>query len=243
MVALTSFSAAFNPTRRASDRIAAAKTSRDEAQHDASLVSRCRAGDDTAFPEIIARYQERMFAVAFAQLHSYADAEEIAQDTFIRAHRGIANFRGDSSLSTWLYRITVNLARNRYWHLFRRQRHMTISLDCPLHADQRGTFTDLVAAADPDPSSQATVNELNALVTASMRQLDVAQREILTLRNVLHQSYASIAETLGINVGTVKSRIARARGKLRGFLAEACPEFGAETDASTWSEPLRRGGL
>ena len=242
MVALSS-SSAFNPARRATDRITQTATAREEARHDVTLVDRCCAGDDAAFDEIVARYKQKMFAVAFAQLHSHADAEEIAQDTFIRAHRGLARFRGDSSLATWLHRITVNLARNRYWYLFRRRQHRTISLDCPLNPEGTGSFSDLIATPEPDPSREATVNELDMLLTASMRQLDAAHREILTLRNLLHRSYEDIAVTLGINVGTVKSRIARARGKLRGVLAEICPEFRVETPISNWFAPLRGRGV
>ena len=110
-------------------------TSSEEAAHDALLVQRFNAGDDRAFVEIMERYREKMFAIAFAHLRNRTDAEEIAQDTFIWAHRALGRFRGDSSLATWLHRITVNLTRNRYWYFFRRRRHRTLSPDCPLGAE------------------------------------------------------------------------------------------------------------
>jgi RNA polymerase sigma-70 factor (ECF subfamily) len=99
--------------RTQSDRAARAAASHQEAAYDAELVRRFNAGDEPAFVEIMTRYREKIFSVALALLRNRADAEEIAQDTFIRAHRGLARFRGDSSLATWLHRIAVNLARNR----------------------------------------------------------------------------------------------------------------------------------
>jgi RNA polymerase sigma-70 factor (ECF subfamily) len=205
-------------------------------------VQRFNAGDQAAFEEIVSRYRERVFSVALALLRNRADAEEIAQDTFIRAHRGLGRFRGDSSLATWLHRITVNLARNRYWYFFRRRRHATLSLDCALADDGETTFADLVATADPDPAREAAADEFSALVASCMEKLDAPHREILTLRNLLNQSYDEIAAALGINVGTVKSRIARARSNLRARLAEACPEFSPEATPADWFEPQRGSG-
>ena len=93
-----------------------------EAAYDAVLVERFKNGDESAFTEIIKRYYPRIRALANQTLHNQADAEEVAQDTFIRAHRGLVNFRGDASLATWLHCIGLNLARNRYWFFFRRRR-------------------------------------------------------------------------------------------------------------------------
>ncbi len=212
---------------------------RAEAAIDMELVRRFNAGDQSAFDEIVARYRERSLAIAARFLRNHADAEEIAQDTFVRAHRALAQFRGDASLATWLHRITVNLARNRYWYFYRRRQHLTLSLDCPLSEDSSGTFSDLVATSDADPARQASVDEFSEMIAACMKKLDAGHREILTLRNLLHRSYDEIAHTLGINEGTVKSRIARARGNLRGLMAKACPEFPADADASHWFEPVR----
>jgi len=104
------------------DRAARAAASKSEAALDAELVRRFNAGDDAAFIEIMNRYQRKIFTIVLGLLRNRADAEEITQDTFIRAHRGLSRFRGDSSLATWLHRIAVNLARNRYWYFFRRRR-------------------------------------------------------------------------------------------------------------------------
>jgi RNA polymerase sigma-70 factor (ECF subfamily) len=224
------------------DRAARAAASAQEAAIDAELVQRFNAGDDSAFVEIMTRYRDKIFAIALGLLRNRADAEEIAQDTFIRAHRGLARFRGDSSLATWLHRIAVNLARNRYWYFFRRRRHATLSLDCALDDSSAATFSDLVAADAPDPARASATNEFAALVDVCMEKLDARHREILTLRTILHRSYDEIAQTLGLNVGTVKSRIARARENLRTLLAEACPEFSPDAAPSDWFESVRYHG-
>jgi RNA polymerase sigma-70 factor (ECF subfamily) len=209
---------------------------------DQALVLRFKSGDQSAFEEMVSRYWDRIYAMVHQLLRNPQDAEEVTQDAFIRAHRGLVNFRGDSAFSTWLYQIATNLARNRYWYFFRRARHRTFSLDSPLTPDENGTFSDLVASDDADPARQASVEEFVVIVSSCMQQLEPDQREILTLRNLLHRSYDEIASTLGINLGTVKSRIARARGSLRGLLAGSCPEFSAATNASDWFEPVRGAG-
>jgi RNA polymerase sigma-70 factor (ECF subfamily) len=217
-------------------------TSKAEAAHDAELVRRFKVGDESAFIEMMTRYREKIFGVTLALIRNRSDAEEITQDTFIRAHRALVNFRGDSSLATWLHRIAVNLARNRYWYFFRRRRHATLSLDCPLGDDNDATFTDLVASGAADPAHEAATGEFASLVDVCMEKLDPRHREILTLRSVLHRPYEEIAATLGINVGTVKSRIARARENLRAQLAEMCPEFAVDTEPSSWFESARHAG-
>jgi RNA polymerase sigma-70 factor (ECF subfamily) len=228
-----------SPSDERSARTAANKR---EAAHDAELVHRFLAGDESAFIEITARYREKIFSVAISLLRNRADAEEIVQDTFIRAYRGLKNFRGDSSLATWLHRIAVNLSRNRYWFFYRRARHNTLSLDCPITDDNSADFSELIATEEPSPARAATATEFSTLVTTCMEQLEPSHREILTLRTILNHSYSEIASALGIEEGTVKSRIARARGRLRSLMAEACPEFSPEADPSEWFEPNRQSG-
>lgn len=210
-----------------------------EAAIDAELVRRFNSGDDTAFLTIMKRYQAKIFATVVNLLHNHADTEEIVQDTFLRAHRGLAKFRGDSSLATWLYRIAVNLARNRYWYFFRRRRQDSLSLDHALGEDNNASFADLVASTAQDPAQEAAHREFSQLVATCMEQLDRGHREILTMRNARNLSYDEIARTLGINVGTVKSRIARARENLRELLADACPEFTPATPTTEYFVPAR----
>ena len=203
-----------------------------ESAHDATLVIRFNAGDETAFVEIMQRYHSRLFSLAHNLLRNAADAEEIVQDAFIRAHRGLANFRGDSSLATWLYRIALNLSRNRYWYFFRRRRQDSLSLERPLSDESDATFSDLIASEEADPAHETTTNEFVSMISLCMDKLDPSHREILTMRNVLDLPYEDISKALRINVGTVKSRIARARDNLRKLLAECAPEFGPESAPS-----------
>lgn len=210
-----------------------------ESAHDAILVNRFNNGDESAFVEIMERYHARLFSLAHNLLRNAADAEEIVQDTFIRAHRGLARFRGDSSLATWLYRIALNLSRNRYWYFFRRRRQDSLSLDRPLADASDATFADLVSAPEADPAHEAVTNEFVELVSTCMDRLDPSHREILTMRNILDLPYDEIARALRINVGTVKSRIARARDHLRRLLSECAPEFGPESEPGDLLDGLR----
>ena len=222
----------------ASDRAVRAATSRQAALHDVGLINRFKSGDDAAFVEIVQRYREKMFSIAFTFLRNRADADEIAQDTFIRAHRGLGAFRGDSSLVTWLHRITVNLAYNRYWHFFSRCRHLTQSIDKPLNPDNPATVADFLASDAPGPVRATTNGEFALLVTRCMERLAPGERDILTRRNVRHCSYEEISSAIGINLGTVKSRIARARKSLRGLIAKTCPEFTREMSTADYFEPV-----
>jgi RNA polymerase sigma-70 factor (ECF subfamily) len=213
-----------------------------EAIQDSELVRLFNSGDEPAFAEIMRRHTSRVFAAAMGLLHNQADAEEIVQDTFVRAHRGFARFRGDCSVATWLHRIAVNLARNRYWYFFRRRRHATLSMDATLGDESDATFSDLVSTTEADPAQESSRNEFLVAIERCMRSLEPSYQKILTMRTVLDQSYEEIATALGINVGTVKSRIARARERLRARLAEECPEFARDSDPSEWFEPARGSG-
>ena len=243
MVALISSSRSAPSTRPAADGAARTAVSRQEALRDAALVRRFKAGDQAAFAEIVTRYRGKMFSIALRHLRNHADAEEIAQDTLVRAYRGLARFRGDSSLASWLHRIAFNLSRNRQSYFFRRHRHETCSLDCALSDDSPVTVADLVTSDVPDPARETAHREFFAHVTACMGKLSAHQREILTLRNLLDYSYEEIAETLGLSRGTVKSRITRARKNLRELLAQKYAGFERGTTPSfQWFEPSRSSG-
>lgn len=213
-----------------------------EAAHDADLVQRFKHGDESAFVEIVHRYRDKILGLCQTMLRNHADAEDIVQDTFIRAHRGLGRFRGESSLATWLKSISLNLARNRYWFYFRRRRHATVSLDCALEEGSAATIGELVGAPGHDPAGIAANAEFEQLVRDCMDRLPTAHREILTLRNIQHRSYEEIAAILGITVGTVKSRIARARENVRRQLCELCPEFQPDDELHEWFEPNHQAG-
>ena len=187
----------------------------DAAYQDDLLIERIKNGDNAAYDDMVSRYWDRIFARVHHLLKNQQDAEEVTQDAFIRAHRGLENFRGDASFSTWLYQIATNLAHNRYWYWFRRKRDFSVSLDQPLAIDGDLTFENVMPSECETPSQAAVTQEFVDRVAECMNHLGEKHREVLTLRNVQNMSYDAIARELDISVGTVKSRIARARDSLR----------------------------
>ena len=195
-------------------------TKAQEVALDQVLVDRFKNGDQAAFNEMVSRYWDRIYAMVNQLLRNPEDAEEVTQDAFIRAHRGLANFRGDSAFSTWLYQIATNLARNRYWYWWRRKRDKSISFDAPVSSDNPTTLADMIPAEVETPDDITVTTEFVNRIGQGMEKLSAKHREILTLRNIKNLSYEEIAEIMGISVGTVKSRIARARESLRAKLGE-----------------------
>ena len=187
---------------------------------DELLIERIKAGDMAAYNLMVIRHYDRIFLRVSQLLNNKQDAEEVTQDAFIRAHRGLENFRGDASFSTWLYQIATNLAHNRYWYWFRRKRDQSISLDQPQCEDGSLTLENVMPCADENPAEAVVTQEFVDRVSACMQYLNDKHKEVLILRNVKNLTYDEIAQQLDISVGTVKSRIARARESLRGLLGE-----------------------
>jgi RNA polymerase sigma-70 factor (ECF subfamily) len=187
---------------------------------DRDLIVRFKSGDQSAFDEMVRRHWDRIYAMVLQLLRNPQDAEEVTQDAFIRAHRGLANFRGDSAFSTWLYQIATNLARNRYWYWWRRKRDQTISFDQPVGEDGATPLSEVFASEQESPDDLTVTQELVDRIAVGMEKLSSKHREILVLRNVKNLSYEEISSILGISVGTVKSRIARARESLREKIGE-----------------------
>jgi RNA polymerase sigma-70 factor (ECF subfamily) len=243
MIASTDFSSSANPALPLTDRVARATAASLQASLDIGLVHRFNDGDEAAFVEILTHYWEKMFSIAFSVLRNRADAEEVAQDTFVRAHRALGGFRGDASLATWLHRIALNLSRNRYWYLFRRRQHLMQSFDTPVSDDNSATLGSLIASDTPSPVQEAATNEFSELVAECMTRLGAGHQAILAQRYTLNCSYDEISRAFGISIGTVKSRIARARASLRVLLAKACPEFAPDASPGEWFDPNRPSGL
>jgi RNA polymerase sigma-70 factor (ECF subfamily) len=193
-----------------------AKTS--EALDVQGLLQRVKNGDDLAYEQIVNLYWERIYNRVYSMLKTREDAEEITQDAFIKAHKGLDTFRGDASFSTWLFQIASNLATNRYWYWARRKRDASMSLEQNLADDGDLSLADLIASEERDPAEFAILGELNSRIDECLPDLSKKHREILELRIKKHFSYDKIAQRLGISVGTVKSRLARARESLRARL-------------------------
>ena len=195
-------------------------TKAQEVAFDRILVDRFKNGDQTAFNEMVSRYWDRIYAMVHQLLRNPQDAEEVTQDAFIRAHRGLVNFRGESAFSTWLYQIATNLARNRYWYWWRRKRDKTVSFDQPVSDNNDTPLSEVFAAELETPEDATVTQEFIDRIAFGMEKVSPKHREILILRNVKNLSYEEIAVILSISVGTVKSRIARARESLRAKMGE-----------------------
>ncbi|HSI08556.1 MAG: RNA polymerase sigma factor [Rariglobus sp.] len=195
-------------------------TKAQEVALDRLLVDRFKSGDEAAFNEMVSRYWDRIYGMVHQLLRNQQDAEEVTQDAFIRAHRGLVNFRGDAAFSTWLYQIATNLARNRYWYWWRRKRDKTVSFDQPVSDDNSTPLSEVFATEAATPGDITVTQELVDHIAVGMEKISAKHREILILRNVKNMAYEEIAEVLGISVGTVKSRIARARESLRDVIGE-----------------------
>jgi len=188
---------------------------------DKTLVDRCKSGDEQAFGELVKRYSAKAYQIAYGVLGNSEDAEEVAQDAFVRIHKALPDFRGECEFSTWLYRIALNLARNKYrWNKVRGSQ-VNFSIDAPLEGnDGDGERRyDLPDEAD-GPAKGAELDELRSRLASELEKLPEAYREILVMRVVQEMSYEEMAAALGCQMGTVKSRLARARDELRKRLGD-----------------------
>ena len=180
---------------------------------EAALIARCTTGDETACAELVAAHQRMVYGLAFNLLGNRDDALDLSQDVFLRVFRTLSSFRGQSALRTWIYRIVVNQARNRQRWWRRRHRAEQVSLD-----DYLRNFGDLEARQDILPDRLLASKETAAKIWQAMDRLPFEQRTALILREVDGLRYDEIAYSLDIAVGTVKSRLTRARQALRAEL-------------------------
>ena len=178
---------------------------------DAALLARLRAGDAKAFETLVITYQHRVFGVALRMLGSRAEAEDIAQETFLRAHRAVGEFRGEARLSTWLYAIASRLCLNRLASAPRRLER----------ADDAALLRLPAPAADA--ASALERSELAAALQQAIAELPEDRRIVVVLRDLEGLTYEEIAEALGLELGTVRSRLHRARNDLKAKLERFLP--------------------
>ena len=188
-----------------------------------ALLKAFRSGDAAAFDALIGLYSAKLYKVAYALLGSRQDAEEVVQDTFLRAYRALRTFRGDSSLETWLHRITLNLARNKYQWNHRRGSGLNVSLTASDGPDgESGTEIEQdVPDCRMEPDLVLEQNEIGTNIMKALNRLPDNLRETMLLRHVNDMPYEQIAQRLDCKVGTVKSRLSRGREMLRDYLAAA----------------------
>jgi RNA polymerase sigma-70 factor (ECF subfamily) len=192
----------------------AAETSADF--EDLRLVERLRGAEERAYEELINRFQQPVYTLALRLLDNTSEASDVVQEVFLKVFRNIGSFRGQSSLKTWIYRITVNEAHNaRRW--FFRHRRREVELDT--NPEELRDRTAFLADNGRSPYQKAVDREQHSLIEAALEKISPIFREAVVLRDITDLSYEEIAVVLGVSLGTVKSRILRGREALREELA------------------------
>ena len=175
----------------------------------AELVKKSQLGDKNAFEELVRRHQELVFSLAYKLTGNRELANDVAQEAFIRAWKAIQKFRGDSTFSTWIYRITVNTA----WTLRKKaKKHYSLNIE--------DTQEPVVIDEKKDPEFLAINSDLSSVLKKALEQIPIEQRIIVELKNIEGRSHKEIAEILGISVTAAKVRLHRAHQKLRQILEE-----------------------
>ena len=186
---------------------------------DAILVEQCQAGASWAMERLILKYQNRIYNVILKICANPDDAAELAQETFVKIIQSIDNFQGKSSFYTWAFRIAVNLTLNYCQRNTRIGFQSLDAEDVDSRAEARGVLKEFLSDdKSPDPAMVAQSKELCEIVVKSLMKLDDAQRTVIVLRDIEGMNYARIAKVLDIELGTVRSRLSRARSRLREIM-------------------------
>ncbi len=183
---------------------------------EAALIQRCVARDEYACAELVTEHQRMVYQLSLNLLGDHNEALDLSQEVFLRVFRTLSSFRGQSALRTWIYRIVVNQARNRQRWWRRRHRAQQVSLD--EHVRDHGELPEPGNGASPD--RLLNQKRLAERIRCALESLPFDQKTALVLREIDGLSYEEIGFSLGIAVGTVKSRLARAREALRGHLRD-----------------------
>lgn len=176
-------------------------------QHvDQELVERVQKGDKRAFDVLIRKYQHKIVKLISRYIRDPDESLDVAQETFIKAYRALANFRGDSAFYTWLYRIAINTAKNHLVSLGRRPPDVDIDAEDAVHVDALAALREI-----DTPEHMALKDEIEQTIFRAIDELPEDLRTAITLRELEGLSYEEIAEAMGCPIGTVRSRIFRAR--------------------------------
>ena len=186
---------------------------------DSELIRSFNSGSESAFDELVRRYSTQMFKLAYGFLRSHEDAEEVVQDAFVKVYKNLKTFRGDSSFSTWLHRILLNLARNKYQWNKRRGEQQKISISEKRQSPDGGDAGDIdFADMTRSPHAMKEKSEEEERIMSAIATLPETLREAIVLRHLEDMRYEEIAGITGANIGTVKSRLSRAREALTKML-------------------------
>jgi len=196
----------------------------DDADNERRLVERLVARDEHAFNTLVRAYERRVFALVLRMIGTRAEAEDLAQEVFVQVFKAIGSFRGESKLSTWIYRIAINLCKNRTKYL--RVRHAGEQEELEAHAERvpMGELKRANVGQIERPDEMMVGKQVERIVQQAILKLEPSFRECLVLRDVEELSYEEIGAITGLPEGTVKSRIHRARAQLKELVEEALGE-------------------
>jgi RNA polymerase sigma-70 factor (ECF subfamily) len=197
------------------DQAAAATSGDVRREAEVEFIERLKAGDEAAFDRLVAERTGDVYALLFRLTNDAEEAHDLTQETFLRTFQSIDRFRGDADLKTWIYRIAVNQARNRWRWWRRRRRDVTVSLDAGDTHNEEPLGSRLRDRSIVDPEQATLARERESALMTALGSLSRSYRETVILRDIEGLSYEEIASTLEISIGTVKSRLARGRNELR----------------------------
>lgn len=182
------------------------------------FIERLRRGDTAAFNTLVSERSGEIYGLLYRLTESREEAKDLTQETFLRAFQSIGSFRGDADLRTWIYRIAINQARNRWRWWRRRRRDATVSLDTHEETGRPSLIDTLKTDTARDPEKDTLAHERERALRKALGDLRRVYREAVILRDIEGFAYEEIATALDISVGTVKSRLARGRQELRRML-------------------------
>jgi RNA polymerase sigma-70 factor, ECF subfamily len=198
------------------EQVASAAEADARPQADTQFIERLKRGDAVAFETLVNERSGEIYGLLYRLTENAEEARDLTQETFLRAFQSIVHFRGESDLRTWIYRIAINQARNRWRWWRRRRRDATVSIDAPeIGGGRLGLIATLKSNTIKDPEQDTLANERERALKKALSSLRRVYREAVVLRDIEGFAYEEIAATLEISVGTVKSRLARGRQELR----------------------------
>jgi RNA polymerase sigma-70 factor (ECF subfamily) len=210
---------------------------------DQSLVAACRLGDRQAFKSLMQRYQRKVYSVAYGFLRNQEDALDVVQESFIKVHRYLGNFEGNSSFYTWLYRIVTNLCID---HIRKNKRHRELEFDDGLrHDGEDGGMAALPLSSLGDPAQVLQRREILDAVQDGLQYLSDKHRAVIIMRELQGMSYEEMAQAMKCSKGTIMSRLFHARRNMQKLLTERlgyvpsslADETGEDRDASGVATP------
>lgn len=181
---------------------------------DCSLLAAFKAGDQSGFNRLVRKYQDMIVSTCVRMTGNYQDGEDAAQEVFVQVYKNVGSFRGDSELTTWLYRITMNVCSNQHRSWWKRLFNSAVRIDRRDEGGDEAPF-ELADGTTPSPAEDLCKKRTVSRVRNAIKRLPELQREMIVLCDLQEKSYEEICSILGIELGTAKSRIARAREALK----------------------------